>query len=157
VFIAGVAVVVLAMLSGCGGGKGSVSGKVTYKGKILKGGNVIFEGDKTYSTRIKEDGTYESPPMSTGTYKVCVDTSNLKPRNAGYNDKNVSKSTTEAPKVDADANIPEGYTPSNPKNSSFYKGSENYTAIPSKYTKADQTPLSYTVTGGSQPYDIELQ
>jgi hypothetical protein len=147
------------VLTSCGRPVGTLSGKVTYKGSALKGGNVVFEGERTYSTPINEDGTYTSPQMQGGDYKVCVDNSNLRPRNSGYSDNKAAaaKNQAETPKVDADANIPEGYTPSNPKNAAVAKDPSRYTAIPSKYTKADQTPITCTVTGGSQPFDIDLK
>ncbi len=50
-------------MSGCGG-TGSVSGKVSYKGQLLKGGNVTFissEGKPTVSASIQEDGSYTFP------------------------------------------------------------------------------------------------
>src|SRR5436309_829807 len=57
----GTLLVLLAVAAGCGSGVGSVSGKVFYQGKLVKGGNVTFvstEGKPSKSTSINEDGSY---------------------------------------------------------------------------------------------------
>jgi len=56
-------VAAMTALSGCGGGGGSsVTGKVTYKGKEVGGGSLVFspqgEGGKSATADVKSDGTY---------------------------------------------------------------------------------------------------
>src|SRR5262249_25999933 len=55
--------------SGCGTAKVNISGKVSYKGAPLKGGNVTFSstaGKGDVSSRIAEDGTYTLERCPTG-------------------------------------------------------------------------------------------
>ena len=50
-------VLACAALAGCGKGKGDISGKVSYKGTLLKGGNVTFvneEGGPSFTAAINE-------------------------------------------------------------------------------------------------------
>ena len=58
-----------AVLAGCSGGMGQVSGKVTYKGAAVKGGTLIFSptgGGKPASATIKEDGTFTAGTYNPG-------------------------------------------------------------------------------------------
>src|SRR5262245_3907279 len=71
----------LVVLAGCSRPTGSVSGKVSYNGKVLKGGKVVFvstNGGQSVSGPINEDGTYLIHELPTGSHKSCVDTSFLK-------------------------------------------------------------------------------
>src|ERR1044071_9125708 len=71
------------VLTGCARPVGSVTGKVTFKDKTLKGGNVSFvstEGQPSRTAEIGEDGTYNIPNIIAGTYKITVETDSLRPR-----------------------------------------------------------------------------
>lgn len=61
-------------------GAGSVTGKVTYKGKPLPGGTVTLTGKdgKAVSGAIVEDGSYTVRAVKPGTYTMTVDTSAAK-------------------------------------------------------------------------------
>src|SRR4051794_22586118 len=68
-------------LSGCGA-SGSVSGKVSYKGTMLKGGTVTFHspmGKASAVAQIGEDGSYTIEKVPAGDVKICVDTKMLDP------------------------------------------------------------------------------
>ena len=77
----------LVLVSGCpkkSGTVGTLSGKVTYKGKEVTGGQMTFftkEGGAVLAT-IKPDGTYSVRDLAVGEATVTVDTKNLKPANA---------------------------------------------------------------------------
>jgi len=125
---------------------GSVSGKVYYNGKVLKGGYVSFlpaEGQAAPPATIQEDGSYSVPKVLAGPVKICVDTSSLNPANrpAGSRYK-----------------PPPGQKPP----SGFGEGGDpaelikRYTWIPPKYSQPDMTTLTYTVTAGAQEHDIKL-
>lgn len=152
---------VLGLTIGCGRPTGSITGKVTYKGKVLKGGGVTFvstEGQPSRSASIGEDGTYSVPQITAGEYKVCVDTSFMKAQPGGYASGFVpqgeaSKDSGPPPGI----TIPEGYTPSSPKAMESVKKGSKYVAIPPQYAKPDTTDLTYTATGGSQTHDIDLK
>jgi hypothetical protein len=129
--------------SGCGG-SGTVSGTVSYAGKPLKGGNVIFvgsEGKRSISGSIQEDGSYTLAKVPPGPVTVCVETESLNP-----GAKALARHYTPPPGMQAPAGLDEG-------NASTAK---LYVKIPEKYSKPDQSGLSYTVKSGSQKYDIDL-
>ena len=130
-------------VAGCGRSSGTVTGTVTYKGKALKGGSVVFippaGGEAaTVSAQIGEDGTFTAEKVPVGDVKVTVDTSYLKP----------------APRTGPrEYQAPPGHE--NPNKSSGNSGA-NYVPIPPKYADPAQTPLKCTVKSGSQKYDIPL-
>jgi hypothetical protein len=136
---------------GCGSSPGKLTGKVTYQGTALKGGTVTLvpnASGKTYSTRINEDGTYSLDQVEAGTYKVCVETSSLKPDgNAAPTDPRIKNVPPPG------ANVPEGYAMASPGGA---KQSQRYVAIPPKYEKPSETPLTVEVKGGTQQHDIPL-
>jgi hypothetical protein len=71
---------VLALLAalaavGCGGGKPTVRGKVTYRGTPLTMGNVTLfsaDGKIVKTAQIQEDGTYQIPDAPTGHVLAAV-------------------------------------------------------------------------------------
>jgi hypothetical protein len=147
-------VVLLALVAalaaaGCGRSTGTVTGTVTYKGAKLKGGTVMFtraDGEGTpIAVLIMEDGTYSAPQVPAGETKVTVETEYLKPRGP-----HGGVPTYEKPKGD----IPAGGADYTPPSANTGK---NYTAVPQKYWTTEATPLTLTVTGGSQKYDITLE
>jgi len=163
----------LGLLSGCGRSVGSVSGKVTYQGKSLKGGNVSFhstEGGQSFSAAIKDDGSFEVPNLLGGSYKVCVETASLKgPSTTGGAPKGSGgsggKGVTGGPKdgkegkgaPPPDAQIPEGYTPSGPAGAKAAENLKKYVPIPDKYANPDTTDLTFTFKGGSETFNIDLK
>lgn len=71
------AAVVLAGLSGCGGGdapRGRVHGKITVQGKPVAGLAVVFLGsdNRTHPVITKADGSYEATGVALGPVKVSV-------------------------------------------------------------------------------------
>jgi hypothetical protein len=146
--------------TGCSS-SGAVAGKITYKGASLKGGSISLipeSGGQTVSAPIKEDGTYTFLNVRTGKYKVCVETSSLKPKGntGGYAPK-----ATFIPKggygPPPGAPIPDGYAASNPAEAAQANSARRYVAIPPEYESPETTPLKLDVTGGSQPHDIRLE
>ena len=107
------------VLSGCGRSPRTVSGKVSYQGKNLKGGSVAFvstEGLPSGTGTINEDGTYEIRDVKSGKYRIAVDTESLLPsREANPYGKGSMKmpNKEESPSgPPPGAQIPEGYKPS---------------------------------------------
>jgi hypothetical protein len=140
------ALLALAGMSGCGPRTGTVSGKVYYNGKLLKGGTVTFvhttPGKGSGNADIKEDGTYTMPPVAAGTVKICVDTSALKPL-----PKN--RITQYSP--------PPGQTAPGGLAGPREDVSKRYTAIPKEYADPTTSTLSLDVKGGAQEHDIQLK
>ncbi|MFM7151072.1 MAG: carboxypeptidase-like regulatory domain-containing protein [Gemmataceae bacterium] len=132
---------------GCGGSMGSLSGKVSFKGTPLKGGNVTFislDGKPTLNATISENGTYSVNKIPTGAVSICVETKSLRKATQGMN---IPK--YEPPKGAA---VPEGgYKPTG-----LVDNSKNYMEIPAKYEKPDSSGLKYTVKPGPQVHDIPL-
>jgi len=158
------------VLVGCSRPTGSISGKVTYKGELLKVGNISFvstEGQQTASTMINEDGTYTIQNITAGSCKVCVETSSYNPANmsgdkfaqAKYNmpGGQKQKEAAAAKPLDSSIKVPEGYHPSDPADAQSKRNKARFTSISEKYAKSDTTDLSYTVVAGAQTFDIDLQ
>jgi hypothetical protein len=122
--------VLLALMSfglcGCGSKKGSVSGKVTYQGKLLSTGMVIFvdkDGFVSPPAGIEVDGTYSANNVPVGPVTVCVEV---------------------LPILGGDT----GGDPKQPR--------PRYVPIPEKYKDAKQSDLKFDVKPGANDYDIEL-
>lgn len=152
----------LALIAGCGRPVGTVSGKVTYQGKTLKGGSVTFvstEGRQSFAAGIGEDGTYSVPNIRGGEYKVCVETDSQKPPpdvmiGPGMKMPPVAKGKFGPP---PDAPVPEGYTPSDPASAAAALAAKRYVKIPDQYKDPNTTTLTYTFPGGNQTFDIDLK
>lgn len=171
------AVFVLALaLVGCSRPVGSITGSVSHNGKPLKGGSVVFvslDGNPSQSADITENGTYSLNQLTAGQYKVCVDTSYLAPQQSasgpmtpGKGGKMMMPPTgTPSPLIpkDAktappkDANIPEGYTPSDPAAMQSAAKAKKYVKIPDKYKDPATTDLTYEAKGGAETFPIELK
>jgi hypothetical protein len=117
----------LVLAAGCGPSSGTISGKVTYKGKQLPCGTVTFlgPGERMASGLIATDGTYLIPKVPVGPVTVTV--------------------VTHPP-------IPVGLSPI-----PMAPPPGSYVAIPARYKSPERSGLNYTVTRGSQTYDIHLQ
>jgi hypothetical protein len=140
---------------------GFVSGKVTYKGQPLKGGYVAFinsSGGQTFSAPIQEDGSYQIPKITGGSYKVTVETESLKPQGEtkGVPFKGVSK---EGPPKEYLP--PKWKLPVNPADYGYKMATpggqlDRYVPIPRKYADPEQSGLKFDFRGGNQTYDINL-
>jgi hypothetical protein len=118
---------------------GKVRGKVSYQGKPLDGGRIVFTpvagkgGDTGQSATgvIERDGTYEMTTFSTGDGAIL-----------GQHVVTVVVQKGEMPKPDAYSQIKYEL----PKN-----------LAPSKYASPDKSPLRCTVVEGGTQFDIELK
>lgn len=141
-------------VAGCNKPVGTVTGKVSYNGLPLKGGNVTLanaEAGPSYSGTIGEDGMYTILNAQAGEYKVCVETASLKPD---------PSSMPKTPKVDPKAPKSGDDIPavgSNPRRAQEARNVKKYVPIPDKYSKTESTDLTYTVVGGNQTNDINLK
>lgn len=133
--------------TGCGG-KGSVTGKVSYKGEPLGGGTVLFysEGQGTASSPIGPDGSYKVDKVPAGEVKIGVETKSVKPA-ANFNRPAMPTPPPDALPKDAAASI---YGPPSQPMGKFV-------AIPDSYADPKSSGLTYTVKPGPQPYDIDLK
>ncbi len=155
-----VALVAALLVAGCGRPVGTVTGKVTYLGKALKGGNVSFvstEGGPSFASGISAEGTYRVPDIRGGAYKVCVETASLKPPPPTPGVLGVPKAALKGGGAPPGVTVPEGYTPSDPAAMKAAGASKRYTEIPPKYAEPGTTDVEYTYTGGTQTFDIDLK
>lgn len=150
-------------LAGCGRSVGSITGKVVFQGKPLKGGNISFvstEGEPSAASAIAEDGSYSIPRITSGEYKVVVETATLKPLPPGSFEV-PGQPKTKVEKLDTNPDVPAGYRPSNPADASAAAAQtfkvKHYVEIPIHFSRSESTTLTYTVVGGSQTHDVELK
>jgi hypothetical protein len=138
------------LAAGCGTTK-TVSGKVSFQGKPMPAGTVLFVQDKagktnTYTSQIAEDGTYTIPNLSPGPVKIAVQPlqpPNMPPR-AGGQVMGIPTATFG----------PEGHNPYGNVKGDESKYVKNF---PAKYKDPDTSGLTYTVEGsGSQTHDIDV-
>jgi len=128
---------------GCGGGTGTVTGTVSYKGTPLKGGNVTFvAADKqTHLSAIGEDGRYTIEKLALGTAQISVETDSL---------AQMARRPRYGPPAGAEA--PGGYKPPDPA-----EAAKRYVQIPKPYGDPATSGLTYDVKRGSQQYPIDLK
>jgi hypothetical protein len=114
--------------------KGNVSGKVTYKGKPLVYGTVLFVCSDRQSVQalIQSDGSYSANGLAVGDAAVAVSSPNPKVIGSMANWKDPKK---KPPPFE----VP------------------GWFEIPARYGIDSSSTLTYNVKGGSQVYDIDLQ
>jgi hypothetical protein len=147
------AVLVLAGATGCGG-TGTITGKVTYQGRPLTGGTVLFtsaSGKGSQSSPIGPDGSYTIEKMPTGPAKVAVDTGGSAQRPPGVFGGGPPKQMQPG----KDVKLPEGVK--SPLYNPEAKQGKPPERIPEQYANPDTSKLTYTVRSGSQTHEIELK
>lgn len=122
----------LVLAAGCGKSKGTISGRVTYKGTPLTSGTIIFHSSDGYvdSTSINARGEYTLANFPVGTAKITV--------------------VTQPYEKETPSGVPS-------KPGATRKRVANFVAIPKKYSDPEQSDLTWTVESGSQQYDIDLK
>lgn len=155
-----------AFTAGCGSG-GSVSGKVTYKGKPVTRGTVQFfpEGQGgNYTSMIESDGSYSIPKIPPGPAKITVIVGRQGPppgvmkrmgggpaQRAGGGVNQAAARGLEKQKAMAKAHKSEG------ADSGHASEDKDLESVPDKYATPDQSGLKFDVTGGKQTFDIKLE
>jgi hypothetical protein len=126
----------LSML-GCGGTRGTVTGKVTMGGKPVPLVSVIFHGKDSKGNDIQRttgtglDGNYHITDVPPGEMTVTV-----------LDQRSAMQVSAPSPKgIDINIKPPDPVSP---------------VAIPKKYHAVTTSPLKYTVRAGSQDYPIDL-
>jgi len=144
----------LVLALGCtGGGKGKISGKVTFKGAPMPGGSINFRADdgKEYGSSIGPDGAYYVENVPSGNMKVYISI----PVDKGSGAVGVPKGREK--EMEGKMKPPPGAPPEAMK---AYEGSkekhDKIPNIPDKYKSPDSSGLTFTVKSGSNTYDVPL-
>jgi hypothetical protein len=141
-------------LAGCGGGTGTVSGKVTLDGSPLPAGRIVFFGPKGKSATAEiKDGQYTASNVPAGDVKITVDTKYL--QTEGKSLTNASEKQPDVPVGNPEA-MPEAarakFEAEQKKiKENFERGKkmlEAYKEIPSKYSKAETSGFTMTLKKG---------
>src|SRR5262245_28101686 len=150
----------LALAVGCGGGQGTVSGRVLYKDKPLPGGWLTFRPtdsrQNTVPVRIDDKGRYEAT-LPTGEVQIAVDNRELERLPAGPAPKiELPPGIKLPPGAKAGGGAPAPAPAPGPADAPE-KLAGKYVPIPPKCCDAAPSGLRYTVQSGPQPHDIELK
>lgn len=131
-----------------------VKGVVTYNGKPLHGGNIIFYSDEgAYASTIQSDGTFQLSDLRPGTMTVTIETEAFNP------DIGVPASgAKKGPK--GDGKTPKG-GPEAPPGGGFGPAPKDelrklYLKIPAKYADKRTSGLRVEVTRGENTQHFEL-
>jgi hypothetical protein len=137
---------------GCGGGTGTVTGKVLFNDQPLPSGTVVFtnaDGKGSQTAEIQPDGTYKIEKMPTGPAKVAVMTAP-----SATAEGRVPGPQPKMPTPPPDK-VPEGADPG--KVYGNKPQAKKYVKIPEKYADAEKSGLTVTVGSGSQEWNIPLK
>lgn len=139
-------------LSGCSGSSlgtmEEISGKVTYKGKPLPGGQVTFLTLKgyTFTGAIDPEGNYKLRAL-VGEVRIAVDNRML------FNSNRPPRPDIRRP---PGIKPPPGVKVDDIKKSPAPTITGTYVPYPEKYRSPDTSGLTYTVKSSSQTHDIKL-
>jgi hypothetical protein len=133
-------------LMGCSSA-GTVTGKVTFQGKPLPAGTVIFVPEKGGGAFRSEifNGDYKVEKVPSGPVKIAVTTPSSSTPPMDYIMK--MRPPAEVLQKVAPGKSPEDFTKQPPPQTE---------PIPKKFSDPDTSGLTYTVKGGSQVFDINL-
>jgi hypothetical protein len=134
---------VLAGVVGCGKGRASVKGKVTFNNQPLTAGNIAYiASDNRIGTGIiKSDGTYEikDAPIGETTITVTTPKTPMGPVRLQKPPPGVQGMPKEM--------MPPGYEPGKPV---------RIMPVPEKYSTVETSSLKFTIKPGSQDHDVQL-
>jgi hypothetical protein len=147
---------------GCGGGTGTVTGKVTYNGEPLPSGTVVFwntDGKGTKEAEIQADGSYTIEQMPAGPAKVAV----MTPHGGAVAGGGMGGPPGRGPgggppqsMVPPADKIPPGVDPGKMYGSGKPEAKKSV-KIPDSYADPQKSGLTYTVTRGPQEWNIPLK
>jgi len=160
----------LLLTTGCSS-EGSISGTISFEGKPLTGGKVLFwTSTGSQTADIQQDGTYTIPKIATGSAKIAVDTSSARgPASSGTNPMMGSGMMPNK------GLPPGGLKDGQPKNMQPSKGADLPAAmadtplyntpakrapaqkIPDNYADPEKSGLTYTIVSGPQTHNIDLK
>jgi hypothetical protein len=126
----------------------SVSGKVTYKGGPVKGGNIAFhtEEGQAYRGSLNEDGSYSVTSIPAGDMKVTVETESFNPEKAApaYPRGGGAGPAMDAKRLQAERKMGVKGPPTKEELAA------KYVKIPKDYSDPKKTKLTVTLGRGRQ-------
>lgn len=138
----------LLLLAGCSGGKGEVTGEVTYKGEPLPFGRITFVSDVGYHQTASSfiiRGKYKIVSIPAGPARIEIES--LKPPTK----EQIEKAQKESESGSGPSTSPELLK-------ELAEGPPlKYVKIPPKYGNAEKSGETYTVEKGSQTHNITLK
>ncbi|HZU04160.1 MAG TPA: hypothetical protein VFA10_31155 [Ktedonobacteraceae bacterium] len=139
----------LLLTAGCGGSYGVVFGKISYKGKPLKGGTISFipASGGVVTVSIQEDGSYKINRVPIGPVTITVSTLSIRPPSKGGGGK---------PMTPPPGTLPPGIDLT-PPGMNVADLEKRYMPIPKQYSDPAKSGLTYIVQRGKQIYDIDLK
>ncbi len=128
-------------IAGCGPRPASVSGTVTFKGRPLPSGTVMFHGSdgNVRHGSILENGKYTITEAPLGAVRITVQSHPVLP-------------TRITGRFSTPPAAPPELTPKAPD-----EGKTREVPIPPRYKDPEKSGLTYTVNAGSQTHDIDLR
>jgi hypothetical protein len=151
------ALLLLIPVTGCGPGRGTVSGRVLYNGAPLPGGRVTFRPadprQNSISAELDEQGNYEAV-LPIGEVKVSVDNRELEPR--GSREAMLPAGLPPEVAKKLGGSRPLDQSPPKSPEPAPEKISRRYVKIPIKYHAGETSGIQFTVQSGKHVYDIEL-
>jgi hypothetical protein len=148
---------VLICAVGCGGARGSVAGKVTFRGQPVMAGSVVMCGsDKRPATSaIEENGTYSLEDVPVGQVQVAV----VSPNPAIAANRSKALAIVAKAKAKAKATDKFDYEAIVPQEASA--GSEGpkkrWVRLPKDVEFPDRSGITTTIRPGENTFNIELK
>jgi hypothetical protein len=138
-------ILALVAFSGCAPARGTISGKVLYRGQPLKGGTVQFfsEDQSVASGLLDANGYYQVANVHPGQARVSVVANAAVPLGL----RRVNRTAPAAAR----------FSKASPGTMNLDKVDGRPPRIPARYASPEQSGLALLVRGGDQAFDIEIQ
>jgi hypothetical protein len=133
--------------SGCAA-KGTITGRVTYDGKPLTGGSVIFldSADRAHPGPIDSQGNYRIENVPVGEVKIALNVTEGLPAMPGGGGRGAMRWGPPGGQAPAGLNVGTGEAKSGPKKA----------LVSERFKSPEQSGLRYMVISGPQTHNLDL-
>jgi hypothetical protein len=153
----------LLSLTGCGRGVCDVTGKITYRGKPVVCGSVIFVGPDgmTKVSNLSQDGTFQVAGVGVGQAQVAVISQDPARPLDPYKAERTHGKDVVQPVDDSGRNPDAGRVVANPPNDRSNWSEPNvdrskWSPLPKKYELVSTSGLTAELIGGTNEVNIDL-